>query len=286
MILNNTRSQYDTGPPGLASTPPVRHAGGIMTDTSWFATEVLRRLSGVKRGREPGQFYARCPAHDDKHASLAIRAGDSMPLIYHCHAVPGCDQAAIRQALAALGVPEERLGQYGTPQYERRRQIRGTSSDRRELEAARRELAEARRELADLKGDIRALLAADLSPAMLRVRVLATVDDMDIPADRKSYVAFAMRGGVSQPRAYAAWKSDPLGQARSECVTRDHVVLTQPEENRQASQVDSSPGILGTRKALSEREPGNSRNEKTGEPDTADAIKTLSKSRLTGRRVA
>ena len=243
-----------------------------MTDTSWFATEVLRRLSGVKRGKEPGQFYARCPAHDDKHASLAIKAGHSMPLIYHCHAVPGCDQAAIRDALAGLGIPEEHLGQYGTPEYERRRQIRGTSEDRRELEAARRELAE-------LRSDIRALLAPDLSPAMLRVRILATVDDVDIPAGRKEYVAFAKQAGVSQPRAYAAWKVDPLVQ--TECVTRDHVVLTQPRKNRQAPQVDSSTKIPEPRKPLSKREserasvlPGNSRNEKKGPPDAA-ALKNL-----------
>jgi hypothetical protein len=244
-----------------------------MTDT-WFATEVLRRLSGVRRGKEPGQFYARCPAHDDKHASLAIKAGHSMPLIYHCHAVPGCDQAAIRDALAGLGVPEEHLGQYGTPEYERRRQVRATSEERRELEAARRELAE-------LKSDIRALLAPDLSPAMLRVRILATVDDADIPADRKGYVAFAKEAGVSQPRAYVAWKADPLGEARYECITKDHVVLTQPGKNRQAPQVDSSPRIPEPRKPFSKRElerasgpPGNSRNEKRGEPDAA-ALKNL-----------
>lgn len=238
-----------------------------MTDTpAWFTTEILRRLTGVRRGREPGQFYARCPAHDDRHASLAIKAGDAIPLIYWCHAVPGCDQAAIREALAGLGVPEERLGQYGTPQYERRRQARGTSEDRRELEATRRQLAE-------LREDIRALLAADLSPAMLRVRILATVDDVDIPAPRKEYVPFAMRAGVSQPRAYAAWNSDPLGKARSECVTRDHVVLTQPEEIRQASQDTGHDEILETRKPLSKREPKrpvsgplDSRNEKTSDP--------------------
>ena len=264
--------------------PRVRHAGGIVTDTAWFATEVLRRLSGVRRGKEPGQFYARCPAHDDKHASLAIKAGDSIPLIYWCHAMPGCDQADVRAALAGLGVPEERLGQYGTPEYERRRQVRSTSEDRRELEAARRELAE-------LKGDIRALLVADLSPAMLRVRVLAAVDDMDIPAPRKEYVPFAMRAGVSQPRAYATWKADPLGEARYECLTLDHVVLTQPRENRQAPQVDSSPVIPEPRKPFSKREserasdpPGNSRNEKTGEP--AEAVKTLSNAGPPGRQVA
>ena len=231
-----------------------------MTDTSWFATEVLRRLSGVRRGKEPGQFYARCPAHDDKHASLAIKAGHSMPLIYHCHAVPGCDQADIREALAGLGVPEEHLGQYGTPEYEQRRQVRATSEERRELEAARRELAE-------LRGDIRALLAPELSPAMLRVRILATVDDADIPADRKGYVAFAMQAGVSQPRAYATWKADPLGQARSESVTEDHVVLTPAPATCQAPQVDSSPRIPEPRKPFSNREselPELSRNEKRG----------------------
>ena len=241
-----------------------------MTDTAWFATEVLKRLSGVRHGKEPGQFYARCPAHDDKHASLAIKAGDSIPLIYWCHATPGCDQADIREALAGLGVPEERLGQYGTPEYERRRQVRGTSEDRRELEATRRELAE-------LKADIRGLLVAELSPAMLKVRILATVDDEDIPDGRKGYVAFAMRAGVSQPRAYAAWKSDPLGRARTECVTRDHVVLTQPPENRRAPQVDSGTKIPEPRNPLSNRQSelaGNSRNEKTGQPDAA-ALKNL-----------
>jgi len=245
-----------------------------VTDTAWFAKEVLKRLSGVRRGKEPGQFYARCPAHDDKHASLAIKAGDSIPLIYWCHATPGCDQADIREALAGLGVPEERLGQYGTPEYERRRQVRGTSEDRRELEATRRELAE-------LKEDMRALLAADLTLAMLKVRILATVDDVDIPAPKKEYAAFAIQAGVSQPRAYETWKVDPLGQPRYECITKDHVVLTQPGKNRQASQVDSSPRIPEPRKPFSKREPdraaappGNSRNEKTGQPDAA-ALKNL-----------
>ena len=228
----------------------------------WFTAEVLRRLSGVRRGKEPGQFYARCPAHDDQHASLAIKAGDSMPLIYWCHAVPGCDQADIRDALAGLGVPEEHLGQYGTPEYEARRQVRTTNEDWRQIERLRCEMAE-------LKSGIRGLLAADLTLAMLKVRILAVVDDADIPADRKEYVAFAMRAGVSQPRAYAAWKADPLAQVQPQCVSGDHVVLTQPGENRQASQVTQQDGIIEPRKSLSDREGsnsrnGNSRNEKTG----------------------
>lgn len=229
----------------------------------WFTTEVLRRLSGVKRGKEPGQFYARCPAHDDKHASLAIRPGDEMPLVYHCHTVPGCDHGAIREALAALGVPEEYLGQYGTPAYEARRRTRAASDEWRQIERLRYEML-------DLKSTIRGLLSADLSLAMLKVRMLAVVDETEIPADRKEYVAFAMKAGVSQPRAYATWKVDPLGRARVECHTLDHVVLTQPEEERQAPQVTGRDRIIGTRRLLSEREPENSRTDNSRNPD-ADA---------------
>lgn len=263
----------------------------------WFATEVLKRLSGVRPGKELGQFYARCPAHEDKRASLGIRAGDSMPLIYHCHAVPGCEQSDIRTALANLGVPEEHLGQLGTPQYEQRRKIRGTSEDRRELEAARRELAAAREEMAELRNGIRALIQTEMSPAMLKVRILATVENVDVPAPRKEYVPFAVRAGVSQPRAYEAWKVDPLGGAKEECQTLDHVVLTQPAENCQAPQVTGRDRIIGTRKPFSEREsPGmeaepensrndNSRNEKSGSSVT-QAIKNINQGDLGGKLIA
>jgi hypothetical protein len=220
----------------------------------WFKNEVLRRLTGVRGGKEPGQFYARCPAHDDQHASLAIKPGDSMPLVYHCHAVPGCDQVAIRDALAGLGIPDEYLGQYGTPQYEARRQARTAVQEWREVERLRYELA-------DLRNGIRGLLVADLSMALLKVRILAVVDDVDIPADRKDYVAFAMRAGVSQPRAYAAWKADPLGAQAQECVSVDHVVLAQPGESRQASQVAGHDEILEPIKVLSNREGQNSRTD-------------------------
>lgn len=245
-----------------------------MTDTpAWFATDILRRLSGVQRGMDPGQFYARCPAHDDRHASFGIKAGDKMTVVYYCQ--KGCTSEEMRAALLALGIPEERLGRYGTPEYEHRRRAR-MSTDRQELEAARREAEAAKKALAELRGDIKALLLAGHSLASLKVRVLAVVDDTDIPADRKGYVAFAKKAGVSQPRAYAAWDSDPLGRARFECITKDHVVLTQPEEISQASQVDSNPRILGTRKAggeLSRNEKpdraANSRNEKTSERSPA-----------------
>lgn len=237
-----------------------------MTDTpAWFATEILRKLSGVNRGLDPGQFYAHCPAHDDRHSSFGIKPGDKMTVVYYCQ--KGCTSEEMRAALVALGIPEERLGQYGTPEYEHRRRARMSGTDRQELEVARREAQAAKRALAELRGDIKALLLSGHSLAVLKVRILATVDDVDIPADRKGYVAFAKKAGVSQPRAYVAWDSDPLGRARVECITKDHVVLTQPDENCQASQVDSNPRILEPRKAGGEP-------SRTENPDRAENSRT------------
>jgi hypothetical protein len=44
-------------------------------------------------------FEARCPAHDDAHASLSVSVGASGGVVAHCHA--GCD---IRTVVAALGL--------------------------------------------------------------------------------------------------------------------------------------------------------------------------------------
>lgn len=242
----------------------------------WFTAEILRRLKGVRPGDKPGQFYARCPAHDDHRASLGIRPGTSVSIVYHCQA--GCADAKIRQALADRGAPEEYLGIYGTPEYEARRQTRTSSEDWRQVERLRNEMA-------DLKSSLRGLLAADLTLAMLKVRLLAVVEGADVPVDRRGYVAFAMRAGVSQPRAYAAWKADPLAvQAQPECVSGDHVVLTRPDENRQAAQVTEHDGILETRKPLSKREEIPSRNENSRNEKTAmdAALRTLREAGLTG----
>src|SRR4029450_5796404 len=59
----------------------------------------LRHLSSAKK---PGdQWLARCPAHDDRTASLAVREGDDGRVLVHCHA--GCTTDAV---LAALGLDE------------------------------------------------------------------------------------------------------------------------------------------------------------------------------------
>ena len=59
--------------------------------------DVLVRLDGVHRGGRPGQYEARCPAHDDRHASLSIGIGRRGQTLIHCHA--GCNPNEIVYAL-------------------------------------------------------------------------------------------------------------------------------------------------------------------------------------------
>jgi hypothetical protein len=58
---------------------------------------LLAKLPGVKRAGNG--WSARCPAHDDRRASLSIAQGDDGTALVKCHA--GCDTAAI---LAAVGL--------------------------------------------------------------------------------------------------------------------------------------------------------------------------------------
>ena len=59
--------------------------------------ELLARLEGVKGGG--GQWSARCPAHDDRRASLSVSIGREDRILLNCHA--GCRTEDIA---AALGV--------------------------------------------------------------------------------------------------------------------------------------------------------------------------------------
>lgn len=59
--------------------------------------DLLNRLNGVKKGQGE-QWIARCPAHDDKNASLSVANGDK-GIVLHCHA--GC---TTEQITAALGI--------------------------------------------------------------------------------------------------------------------------------------------------------------------------------------
>ena len=55
---------------------------------------LLERFAHVKQ--HGNAYQARCPAHDDRRASLAIRSGDDGRVLLHCHA--GCDTRAVLDA--------------------------------------------------------------------------------------------------------------------------------------------------------------------------------------------
>lgn len=56
---------------------------------------VLDRLAGVRPSN--GGYEARCPAHDDQHASLSVNRGDDGRVLLHCHA--GCAPIAVCKAI-------------------------------------------------------------------------------------------------------------------------------------------------------------------------------------------
>lgn len=63
---------------------------------------LMNRLENVKRTGN-GRFIARCPAHGDKHPSLAIRETDDGVILLHCFA--GCDVGSVVGALG-MGVSD------------------------------------------------------------------------------------------------------------------------------------------------------------------------------------
>ena len=68
----------------------------VSADVAAPAQRVLSRLERVV-DRGYGQFFACCPAHDDRHPSLSIKVLDDGRVLLHCFA--GC---AIDQVLSAL----------------------------------------------------------------------------------------------------------------------------------------------------------------------------------------
>jgi putative DNA primase/helicase len=80
---------------------------------------VVSRVGGVRLNGDG--FIGRCPAHDDKKPSLAIRQGSDGQVLVHCHA--GC---SVEQVCAALDL---RLADLFPPKG------RGNGSTRREVAA-------------------------------------------------------------------------------------------------------------------------------------------------------
>ncbi|MBK8915026.1 MAG: hypothetical protein IPM64_10580 [Phycisphaerales bacterium] len=56
---------------------------------------VLSRLAGVRKVN--GGYEARCPAHEDEHASLSVALGEDSRVLLHCHA--GCAPITVCKAI-------------------------------------------------------------------------------------------------------------------------------------------------------------------------------------------
>lgn len=69
-------------------------------------SSILAALPGIKQVGD-GQWSARCPAHDDRHASLSVSVGDDGRVLLHCHA--GCSPMMVCQSLGL------RIGQLFPP---------------------------------------------------------------------------------------------------------------------------------------------------------------------------
>jgi hypothetical protein len=66
---------------------------------------LLNVVEGV--ARNGSGWIGRCPAHDDRHASLSISEADDGKMLVHCHA--GCSQDAVLEALAGRGLRKQAL---------------------------------------------------------------------------------------------------------------------------------------------------------------------------------
>ncbi len=56
---------------------------------------LLAKLDGIRRSGSG--WMARCPAHEDRQASLSVTTGDDGRALVYCHA--SCDLAAVTDAL-------------------------------------------------------------------------------------------------------------------------------------------------------------------------------------------
>ena len=57
---------------------------------------LISRLDGVKE-TGPGKYVSRCPSHDDRSPSLAIKDGDDGRVLIHCFA--GCEPQSVLDAI-------------------------------------------------------------------------------------------------------------------------------------------------------------------------------------------
>lgn len=76
--------------------------------------DILARLTDVRGPNAAGEYQCRCPAHDDRKASLSVRQGER-GVVLHCKA--GCDAASVCNA---LGIKLRDLFDEAQPQPARR----------------------------------------------------------------------------------------------------------------------------------------------------------------------
>ena len=70
---------------------------------------LINRLDGIKETGH-GKYVARCPAHEDRSPSLAIKEGDDGKVLIHCFA--GCEAEDVLSALGMTfsDIMPERIG--------------------------------------------------------------------------------------------------------------------------------------------------------------------------------
>jgi putative DNA primase/helicase len=107
----------DSNPKSVSAALPAPAAphSAAHAEAMTSAAEIAARLHGRRSG---AGYVARCPAHEDSHASLWIRDGEKGLLLY-CYA--GCDFRAIVRALGDIDTAAETDPMHGS--LERRQAV-------------------------------------------------------------------------------------------------------------------------------------------------------------------
>lgn len=87
----------------VLTTVPASQLAGYQKVAAVSADLILPRLTGLRQTR-PYQWIARCPAHEDRRASLSVRELPDGQVLIHCFAGCGTDEvmAAVGLTLANL----------------------------------------------------------------------------------------------------------------------------------------------------------------------------------------
>lgn len=133
---------------------------------------LLARLDGVRQ-RKPGQWLAKCPAHDDRHPSLLIEVGDDDRVLLYCYA--SCPALDI---VSAVGLNLADLFPRRIPDSQKRQhRRRPTLSARDAMDAIDIESAIIMVTAADIVAG-RAISADDINRIMVARQRIARVAEM------------------------------------------------------------------------------------------------------------